>query len=453
MDSGPSQMEDMEDSKQIVGRQANGRPFPPQRLPTWKERENNKRRERRRRAIAAKIFTGLRTYGNFDLPKHCDNNEVLKAVCKEAGWVVEEDGTTYRKGQPRPSPLTDASFDADCAAPSAGLGSPSASAAHAAAPRPGSSDEHGSAGGLPWARSDARRPEELTATGARPAANGVRCVMETGDSPASVAGPANTTTASTDLMSVLTSLGGAASATGAAAPAQQPLGLQQALMLMATVGGGGGGGGGNQQVMQQLLSGNGGDNNAAASIASALAAASSVKDLAALQSALSASALAAMAATITSGLPSPLQQLSAAITSAATAVAAAPAVHQPSSTPGAAAPATGANRTNGNGCHSRNAPLLSSRMVDSVGRPLASLSGGAGDNGSTASLGVRKTVDFKGRDGSHGGATGGLSKHWLAGHRPVATSWDVEAPRKRLVTVCQDDLELSLSMSLGGGKR
>ncbi|XP_022886187.1 BES1/BZR1 homolog protein 4-like [Olea europaea var. sylvestris] len=68
------------------------------RLPTWKERENNKRRERRRRAIAAKIFAGLRMYGNYKLPKHCDNNEVLKALCNEAGWIVEEDGTTYRKG-------------------------------------------------------------------------------------------------------------------------------------------------------------------------------------------------------------------------------------------------------------------------------------------------------------------------------------------------------------------
>nr|ASU91635.1 BZR1 [Gerbera hybrid cultivar] len=68
------------------------------RLPTWKERENNKRRERRRRAIAAKIFAGLRVYGNYKLPKHCDNNEVLKALCNEAGWIVEEDGTTYRKG-------------------------------------------------------------------------------------------------------------------------------------------------------------------------------------------------------------------------------------------------------------------------------------------------------------------------------------------------------------------
>ena len=26
----------------------------------------------------------------------CDNNELLKAMAVEAGWVVEKDGTTYR---------------------------------------------------------------------------------------------------------------------------------------------------------------------------------------------------------------------------------------------------------------------------------------------------------------------------------------------------------------------
>ncbi|XVE87261.1 hypothetical protein DITRI_Ditri18aG0102500 [Diplodiscus trichospermus] len=80
------------------------------RLPTWKERENNKRRERRRRAIAAKIYSGLRAQGNYKLPKHCDNNEVLKALCAEAGWIVDEDGTTYRKGcKPSPSEVAGAS--------------------------------------------------------------------------------------------------------------------------------------------------------------------------------------------------------------------------------------------------------------------------------------------------------------------------------------------------------
>ncbi|MBA0585692.1 hypothetical protein E1A91_D02G113100v1 [Gossypium mustelinum] len=76
----------------------------PRRKPSWRERENNRRRERRRRAIAAKIYTGLRAQGNYNLPKHCDNNEVLKALCSEAGWVVEDDGTTYRKGC-KPPPI------------------------------------------------------------------------------------------------------------------------------------------------------------------------------------------------------------------------------------------------------------------------------------------------------------------------------------------------------------
>ncbi|KAH0912975.1 hypothetical protein HID58_036296 [Brassica napus] len=74
------------------------------RKPSWRERENNRRRERKRRAVAAKIYNGLRAQGNFNLPRHCDNNEVLKALCSEAGWVVEEDGTTYRKGH---KPLPD----------------------------------------------------------------------------------------------------------------------------------------------------------------------------------------------------------------------------------------------------------------------------------------------------------------------------------------------------------
>ncbi|KAI4321578.1 hypothetical protein MLD38_034943 [Melastoma candidum] len=74
------------------------------RKPSWRERENNRRRERRRRAIAAKIYSGLRSQGNYNLPKHCDNNEVLKALCAEAGWVVHDDGTTYRKGS-KPPPV------------------------------------------------------------------------------------------------------------------------------------------------------------------------------------------------------------------------------------------------------------------------------------------------------------------------------------------------------------
>ncbi|KAF8103266.1 hypothetical protein N665_0188s0209 [Sinapis alba] len=81
------------------------------RKPSWRERENNRRRERRRRAVAAKIYTGLRAQGDYNLPKHCDNNEVLKALCSEAGWVVEEDGTTYRKGcKPLPGETAGTSY-------------------------------------------------------------------------------------------------------------------------------------------------------------------------------------------------------------------------------------------------------------------------------------------------------------------------------------------------------
>jgi len=95
------------------------------RTPTWKERENNKRRERRRRAIAAKIFTGLRALGNYKLPKHCDNNEVLKALCREAGWVVEDDGTTYRKGcKPPPGMMSPCSSSQLLSAPSSSYPSP-----------------------------------------------------------------------------------------------------------------------------------------------------------------------------------------------------------------------------------------------------------------------------------------------------------------------------------------
>ncbi|KAH7285252.1 hypothetical protein KP509_33G018900 [Ceratopteris richardii] len=92
------------------------------RLPTWKERENNRRRERRRRAIAAKIYAGLRMYGNYKLPKHCDNNEVLKALCNEAGWVVEEDGLTYKRGMKPPERTPENGF-----APSPPFTSPASS--------------------------------------------------------------------------------------------------------------------------------------------------------------------------------------------------------------------------------------------------------------------------------------------------------------------------------------
>ncbi|KAL4353245.1 hypothetical protein GQ457_06G005580 [Hibiscus cannabinus] len=67
------------------------------RFPSEGERQRNKQRERRRRAVAHKIFAGLKEHGNYNLPKHADTNDLLKAVCEEAGWLVEPDGTIYRK--------------------------------------------------------------------------------------------------------------------------------------------------------------------------------------------------------------------------------------------------------------------------------------------------------------------------------------------------------------------
>ncbi|KAL7136115.1 hypothetical protein ABFS83_10G007900 [Erythranthe nasuta] len=67
------------------------------RFPSDKERLNNKQRESRRRSVAHKIFSGLRAHGNYLLPKHADSNDVLKALCNEAGWHVDEDGTVSRK--------------------------------------------------------------------------------------------------------------------------------------------------------------------------------------------------------------------------------------------------------------------------------------------------------------------------------------------------------------------
>ncbi|RID75140.1 hypothetical protein BRARA_B02198 [Brassica rapa] len=75
-----------------------------------RESENN-----RRRCVAAKIYTGLRAQGDFNLPKQ---NIAITMRCSklslssEAGWVVEQDGTTYPKFLPPPG---------DIASPSSGV--------------------------------------------------------------------------------------------------------------------------------------------------------------------------------------------------------------------------------------------------------------------------------------------------------------------------------------------
>lgn len=65
-----------------------------------KEKERTKLRERHRRAITSRMLAGLRQYGNFPLPARADMNDVLAALAREAGWIVDADGTTYRQCPP-----------------------------------------------------------------------------------------------------------------------------------------------------------------------------------------------------------------------------------------------------------------------------------------------------------------------------------------------------------------
>ncbi|PQM38652.1 beta-amylase 8 [Prunus yedoensis var. nudiflora] len=65
-----------------------------------REKERTKLRERLRRSITSRMLAGLRQYGNFPLPARADMNDVLAALAREAGWVVEADGTTYRQSPP-----------------------------------------------------------------------------------------------------------------------------------------------------------------------------------------------------------------------------------------------------------------------------------------------------------------------------------------------------------------
>ncbi|XP_057525172.1 beta-amylase 8 isoform X1 [Amaranthus tricolor] len=67
-----------------------------------KEKERTKLRERHRRAITSRMLSGLRQYGSFPLPARADMNDVLAALAREAGWIVEPDGTTYRATAPPP---------------------------------------------------------------------------------------------------------------------------------------------------------------------------------------------------------------------------------------------------------------------------------------------------------------------------------------------------------------
>ncbi|KAM3270786.1 beta-amylase 8 [Capsicum chacoense] len=62
-----------------------------------KEKERTKLRERHRRAITSRMLAGLRQHGNYQLPVRADMNDVLAALARQAGWIVESDGTTFRQ--------------------------------------------------------------------------------------------------------------------------------------------------------------------------------------------------------------------------------------------------------------------------------------------------------------------------------------------------------------------
>ncbi|KAM3328882.1 hypothetical protein ACQJBY_026153 [Aegilops geniculata] len=66
------------------------------RHPTPRERENNRQRERRRRQVATRIYAGLRANAGYALPKHADQNDVLRALCAEAGYLVDDEGNVTR---------------------------------------------------------------------------------------------------------------------------------------------------------------------------------------------------------------------------------------------------------------------------------------------------------------------------------------------------------------------
>ncbi|CAI5535475.1 unnamed protein product [Closterium sp. Naga37s-1] len=391
MDLATSYADDLEEDSKQFQRDNNrlissNRGTAAQRLPTWKERENNKRRERRRRAIAAKIFSGLRTYGNYDLPKHCDNNEVLKAVCKEAGWIVEEDGTTYRKGQPRPQQPE----------PSAGIDS--------AYPADSGAQPYASSNVNALDNTDYDHPASLSGgtDHGRGPVNGVGVTMHGRDAGLAAVGAAPLSAAAPMVEGRPAPVGGSAGGCGTT----QTVGVA-----------GRAAGGAAAPPAAELLK-----------LMSALAAfpAAAAQLGAALNS--SAASLAAVASSL--GLPpsfaasSDVQQVLMLLTKGG-------ANNGDQSLPGnrPAAPASSA-------VPSDIYSLLQSGNFSGGAHNSISPQCGSATRGGT--LGPQRSVEFK--------SAGGKDNKWAAGVRRMATSWDVEAPMKPPPVMRLDDLELSLGL-------
>ncbi|CAI5488734.1 unnamed protein product [Closterium sp. Naga37s-1] len=389
MDLATSYADDLEEDSKQFQRDNNrlissNRGTAAQRLPTWKERENNKRRERRRRAIAAKIFTGLRTYGNYDLPKHCDNNEVLKAVCKEAGWIVEEDGTTYRKGQPRPQQPE----------PSAGI--------------------------------DSAYPAD---SGAQPyASSNVNALDNTDyDHPASLSGGSDHGRGPVNGVAIHGRDAGLAAAGAVPLSAAAP-------MVEGRPAPGGGSAGGCGATQTGVVAGGAAGGAAAPPAAellklmSALAAfpAAAAQLGAALNS--SAASLAAVASSL--GLP-PSFATSSDVQQVLMLLAEGGANNGDQSLPGNRPPAPGSSAV--------PSDLYSLLHGNFSGGAHNSISPQCGSATRGGTLGPQRTVEFKSAGGKD-------NNKWAAGVRRMATSWDVEAPMKPPPVMRSDDLELSLGL-------
>lgn len=94
------------------------------------EKERTKLRERQRRAITARILSGLRRHGNYNLRVRADINDVIAALAREAGWVVLPDGTTFPATRSSSSP----SSSSQAVRPAIAPGPPLAIAGPPAAP-------------------------------------------------------------------------------------------------------------------------------------------------------------------------------------------------------------------------------------------------------------------------------------------------------------------------------
>ncbi|KAE8701969.1 hypothetical protein F3Y22_tig00110503pilonHSYRG00362 [Hibiscus syriacus] len=76
------------------------------------EKERTRLRKPQRRVFTRRLLAGLRQFGNFSIPPNAAKNDVLAALAREAGWIVESDGTTYRHSPSTQNQQNSGSFSA-----------------------------------------------------------------------------------------------------------------------------------------------------------------------------------------------------------------------------------------------------------------------------------------------------------------------------------------------------